>query len=300
MSKKITISEIAPRDGWQNIQEYIPLETKRELVEKMLQAGVRRLQIGSFVSPKAIPQMRETGVLTEQILSAHPDAEIFALVPNMYGAKAAVAAGLKEITCVISVSESHNKANVNRTVEESFAQLREIREAFPELRIHLDAATAFGCPFEGETPLDKLLEYLGSAVEAGVDGFDLCDTVGVAYPTQMEGFITAVKNAFPTMPLEVHIHDTRNMGILNTWTAIQCGVDSVQSALGGLGGCPFAPGASGNTSTEDLVYMLHKSGYETGIDFDALLSAAKYMRSVVNGNYSGHHINIGSKPCLNN
>jgi len=298
MGSQITIAEIAPRDGWQNVKEYIPTETKIDLICQMIDAGVTRIQAGSFVSPKAIPQMLDAREVFSAVLERYPTTNVFALVPNMRGAQDAVECGLKEISVVVSVSQSHNKANINRTVDESFQQLKEIRESFPGIILNLDVATAFGCPFEGETSLESLLRYLDKAADIGVNSFDLCDTIGVAYPVQVERFIQEVRKSFPRMPLEIHIHDTRNMGIVNTWVAIQQGITNVQTALGGLGGCPFAPGASGNTSTEDLVYMLQKNGVETGIDFEKLMKSARYMRSIVDGNYSGHQININTtQPC---
>lgn len=293
--KRISITEVAPRDGWQSIREYIPLERKLELIEQMLDAGISRIQAGSFVSPKAIPQMQDARELFETLLQRRPDKNIYALVPNLRGAQTAAECGLKEITTVISVSEAHNKANINRTVSESMEGLAKIRETFPDMVLNLDVATAFGCPFQGKTSLESLMGYLKRATDIGIDGINLCDTIGVAYPAQVSEYVTAVKKEYPNMPLEIHIHDTRGMGMLNTWEAITSGVDRIQTALGGLGGCPFAPGASGNTSTEDVVYMLHRNGFDTGIDFDKLLEAAKHMKSLVVGNYSGHHINISAK-----
>lgn len=291
---RISITEVAPRDGWQSVCGILPTEHKLDLIELMVQAGVRHIQLGSFVSPKAIPQMADVRRLVQTLIGRHPKAAFSALVPNLYGARAAVESGLREITCVISVSESHNKANLNLSLARSFDELARIRAQFPALRIHLDAATAFGCPFEGRTSLDKLMPFLERAVRIGVDGIDLCDTIGVAHPSQIACYVSAVQRAFPNMHLAVHIHDTRNMGMLNTWTAIHAGVTSVQTALGGLGGCPFAPGASGNTATEDLVYLLEREGYDTGISFSKLLAAAKRMHETVAGNYSGHHLNIGA------
>jgi len=294
---QITITEIAPRDGWQNVNEYIPLETKLDLIDRMFAAGIQRMQAGSFVSPKAIPQMKDAKELFASVLARYPERSIFALVPNLQGARAAVECGLKEITNVISVSESHNKNNTNRTVAESMAQLAEIRETFPNLALGLDVATAFGCPFEGETSLEALMGYLAQASKVKLDSITLCDTVGVAYPAQVKRFVEAVRRELPQVSLEIHIHDTRNLGMLNTWTAVECGVTHVQTSLGGLGGCPFAPGASGNTATEDFVYLLDKEGISTGIDFDKLLAAAVQMHSVVNGNYSGHQLTITNTVC---
>lgn len=298
MGKKVKVVEIGPRDGFQNVKEFIPTETKLKIIDGIIQAGYKKVQITSFVSPKAIPQMKDAKEVTETVLGKYEGVDFFALVPNFYGANSAVEAGLKEITPVISLSESHNMNNVKRTVAQSIEELKKIRQTFPDIKITQDIATVFGCPFEGEMSVDALLELIGKLREIGIHAFTLCDTVGMAYPTLVEKVFRTVKKEFPEDEFNVHIHDTRNMGILNSYMALQNGADSVQAAIGGLGGCPFAPGATGNTSSEDLVYMLNKCGYDTGIDFDKLLETAKYAKSVIDGNFSGHQINIPEKPCV--
>lgn len=291
--KHVQVVEVGPRDGFQSIQAYIPAETKLEVIRGIYSAGVKKIQITSFVSPKAVPQMRDAAEIVEKSLQRFPDATLFALVPNFKGAELAVKAGLREVSTVVSLSESHNKANVGRTVEESLAGVDKILQSFPELKVGLDIATAFGCPFEGDMPTSKLIALLGRLYDMGIRSFTLCDTVGVAYPQKIRTVMREARAAFADAAFGIHIHDTRNMGILNSYVGLQAGADSVQAALGGLGGCPFAPGASGNTATEDLVYMLEKEGFDTGIDFEKLLSAAKYLHTNVAGNYSGHHISIG-------
>lgn len=300
MGVKVNVVEIGPRDGFQSVKEFIPTEVKEKIIDGVISAGFKKVQITSFVSPKAIPQMRDAKQVTEYVLSKYGDTgvQFFALVPNFYGAKSAYEAGLREITPVMSLSESHNKNNVKRTKQQSLDEIAKIRQSFPDLRITQDIACVFGCPFEGEMSVDALLELIGKLDAIGVDAYTLCDTIGVAYPTQVEKVFKAVQAAFPGKEFNVHIHDTRNMGILNSLVALKCGAHSAQAAVGGLGGCPFAPGATGNTSSEDLVYMLNKCGYDTGIDFDKLLEAAKYEYSVVRGNYSGHHIHISKHPCV--
>lgn len=295
---KVKVVEIGPRDGFQNVKEFIPTETKLKIIDGIVQAGFKKIQITSFVSPKAIPQMRDAKEVAEQVLDKYTGVDFFALVPNLYGAKNAVACGLKEVTPVISLSESHNKNNVKRTREESIEEIRRIREEFPQLRITQDIACVFGCPFEGEMSVDALVELIGKLKNVGVDAFTLCDTIGVAYPTLIQKVFKTVKEAFPGTEFNAHIHDTRNMGIINSYVALQSGADSVQAAIGGLGGCPFAPGATGNTSSEDLVYMLNKCGYDTGVDFDILLRTAKFAKHEIDGNFSGHHINISEHPCV--
>ena len=295
---KAKVVEIGPRDGFQNVKEWIPTETKIKIIKGLIQSGFQKIQITSFVSPKAIPQMKDAAEVTQEIISSHPDVQLFALVPNYHGAKSAAEAGLKEITPVISLSESHNMANVKRTVDQSLDEMKRIRQDFPDIRMTQDIACVFGCPFEGEMPIEALLELVGKLRRIGVDAFTLCDTVGMAYPTLIKKVFEAVKKEFPGVEFNAHIHDTRNMGIINSYLALQYGADSVQTAVGGLGGCPFAPGATGNTSSEDLIYMLNKCGYDTGVDFDQLLAVAKFAKSQINGNYSGHQINIPEHPCV--
>ena len=295
---KVKLVEVGPRDGFQNVKTFIPTEVKLRMIEGLVQAGFKKIQITSFVNQKAIPQMKDAAVVAGAVLEQYEGVDFFALVPNFYGAKAAVEAGLMEIGPVISLSESHNKANVKRTVEESLEEMKKIRHTFPDIRMTQDIACVFGCPFEGEMEIEKLLELVGRLKTIGIDAFTLCDTVGLAYPTLIESVFQAVRSEFPGVEFNAHIHDTRNMGILNSYIALQNGADSVQTAIGGLGGCPFAPGASGNTSSEDLVYMLNHCGYDTGIDFEILMNTARFARENIAGNYSGHQINISPNPCI--
>lgn len=294
--KSIDIIEVGPRDGFQNLKSFLPTEQKVDLIERLLGCGIRHIQITSFVSPKAIPQMSDAAEVCKAVLSRHSmqELDLYALVPNLRGAQAAWNAGLRKVNNVISLSATHNKANINRTHDESFAELALIREQMPELEVVLDAATAFGCPFEGKyLDFKPLLAYLRRAYDLGVRTFNLCDTVGLADPMQVRKIVSAVREAFPDVRIEIHIHDTRAMGLVNTLAAIEAGVDGVQSTLGGLGGCPFAPGASGNTSTEDMVYMLTEMGYDTSIDVTALISAAKYEYHLIpEGIFSGHLLHI--------
>lgn len=290
----VNIVEVGPRDGFQSVKEFIPTDMKIKIIEGLIEAGVKKIQCGSFVSPKAIPQMKDAKEIFEFFLNSHKadHVDFFALVPNYKGAQNAYDTGVREISYVISVSESHNKANVNKSHDESFAELEKIIHDFPDLKICIDVATAFGCPFEGETSLESLMKFIERGYKLGIRIFTLCDTVGVAYPTQVKLFVNSVLEKFADCKFEIHIHDTRNMGIVNSLIAIENGITNVQTALGGLGGCPFAPGASGNTSTEDLVYMLEKMNISTGVSFDKLLNVAKFQKENIKGNYSGHHINI--------
>lgn len=293
--KHVEIADISPRDGFQNVGEFIETKTKIKIVEGLIEAGLKRIQLTSFVSPKAIPQMCDAGELCSYFLNKYPQIDFFVLVPNAIGMERAVEAGVREISMVISVSEKHNMANVRRTVSDSFSELAVIREKYPDVILNLDAAMAFGSPFEEKITMEAIQNYVGRAVKIGVDSINLCDTVGLAVPTLVESTLEKLFEQFGDDFFDIHIHDTRNMGMINTYTAIKKGVRRVQTTLGGLGGCPFAPGATGNTATEDLVYMLERMGYETGIDFEKLMETARFLKESVPGNYSGHQIMVNQK-----
>jgi len=296
--QKIEVFEVGPRDGFQNQKVYIPEENKIKIIDAIAASGVKNIQVTSFMSPKAIPQMIDSTNVAKYCVEKYPDLHLTCLVPNLRGADNAYAAGLRSMFCVVSLSETHNKRNINRTHEESMRGFMDIREKYPDVHISLDLATTFGCPFEGKADTKTVVDFIRTYVEAGVDEVDLCDTIGVANPKQVREIINAVRDVFPTLPLQVHIHDTRNMGMVNTLAAIEAGVTKVQSTLGGLGGCPFAPGASGNLATEDLVYMLNNMGYETGIDFDRILAAARLEKELLGeGNFSGHQMTINTPQC---
>ncbi|MDN0045571.1 hydroxymethylglutaryl-CoA lyase [Megasphaera hexanoica] len=291
--KKIDIYEVGPRDGFQNIKEYIPEATKKEIIDGLIASGIKHIEITSFVSPKAIPQLRDAQDIAKACLETYPDVDFLALVPNLRGAQTAADVGIQRIAYVVSLSESHNKANINRTHEQSYEALKEIMTQCPQLDIILDLATTFGCPFEGKFLPEQVVEFLKQYVELGVKQVCLCDTIGIANPRQVKDIIAAVWEAYPQLDLQVHIHDTRNMGVACTLAAIEAGVTKVQSTLGGLGGCPFAPGASGNLATEDLVYTLNEMGYDTGVQFEPILQLAKQeVKAIPTGVYSGHHIRI--------
>lgn len=293
---KVEIYEVGPRDGFQNIAEYIPLEEKFKVIEGLLEAGVKHIQITSFVSPKAIPQMKDAVELSKICVEKYPEADFFALVPNLRGAKTAWESGIKSVSYVVSLGEKHNQANIRRSHDESFAELLKILEAYPEMDVCLDLATTFGCPFEGKKSANEVVEFLKPYVETGIKTVNLCDTIGVANPAQVRETIKAVQKEYPSLDLLVHIHDTRNMGMVNTLAAIEQGVNKVQSTLGGLGGCPFAPGASGNLATEDMVFMLTEMGYEMNMDIPKMVELAKYQATVIpNGQFSGHLFTIQNK-----
>ena len=292
MSKKANIVEIGPRDGFQSVKEFIPTPFKLEIIDGLVRAGLKRIQCTSFVSPKHIPQMSDAGEVARTVVQKYPETSFFALVPNFRGAQAAVEAGLREVNPVMSLSVSHNQANVNRTHEQSLEEFARIRQEFPDLVLSPDIATVFGCPFEGRMSPAALIDLMGKIYDLRVDSITLCDTIGVAHPSQIAEVMRLARNAFPSRGINLHIHDTRNLGIVNSLEGIKHGADSVQTSIGGLGGCPFAPGATGNTATEDLAYLLEREGYDTGINLAILMDTARKLHDRVIGNYSGHQVNI--------
>lgn len=305
MSSYIDIVEVGPRDGFQNLKQLLSTNQKIDIIERLLACGMKHLQITSFVSPKAIPQMHDAAEVCAAILGNHQNEKLnlYALVPNLRGAQMAYQAGLRRVNTVISLSASHNRANINRTHHQSFEELSAIRTKFPDMDVVLDIATAFGCPFEGKYhDSAPLMDFIQRGISCGVTCVNLCDTVGLSDPAQVRRVVRLVKENFPTLRVEIHIHDTRGMGLVNTLAAIEAGVHGVQATLGGLGGCPFAPGASGNTATEDLVHMLHEMGYDTGIDLEALIQTSRYQHQMAeSGVFSGHllHLQPSTGGCCN-
>lgn len=299
MNRIPELYEVGPRDGFQNQKTYIPKENKIAIIDSLVSAGVKNIQVTSFVSPKAIPQMIDSAEVARYCVEKYPNLNLFALAPNLRGAQNAYDAGIRSISYVVSLSKSHNKANINRTHEQSLDEYKRIRDSLPDMHVCLDLATTFGCPFEGKSATtDDILSFIESYRNEGLTEVDLCDTIGVANPAQIREVVYAVKKEFPSMEFQVHIHDTRNMGMVNTLAAIEAGVTKCQATLGGLGGCPFAPGASGNLASEDLIYMLTDMGYDTGIDIEALINAAKLERQLLGeGNFSGHLMNIEKSVC---
>ena len=280
---RVTIVEVAPRDGFQAVKPLIPTPRKIEITEALGTCGFERLEVGAFVSPKALPQMADTAeVLASARLPA--GARIQALVPNGRGLSAATTAGVEEICWVVSVSESHNQSNVRRSVADSFADFEQAwAEHADRLFLRFNLATCFDCPFEGRTPEEKVIAAVErivanvSRVEIGI-----CDTTGRAAPNHVHGLFDVLLSRFASdrITFAFHGHDTYNLGVANAIAAYEAGVRVIDGAAAGLGGCPFAPGASGNTASEDLVFAFEHMGIATGIDFERLLGAADMAASV--------------------
>jgi hydroxymethylglutaryl-CoA lyase len=294
LPRRVTICEVGTRDGFQIEPDFIPTEQKIEVVNRLSACGVPRIEVTSFVHPKIIPQLKDAEEVMGRI-TRRPGTVYAALVPNDKGAMRAVDAGADEIHTVVSASESHNLANVNMTIAESLAKLRAVAEVARRASVPVVAgiSTAFGCPFEGEVPLERLKSVGARLVDLGVRGIALADTTGVANPDQVSRTFEHLTPKFPGIEWSLHTHDTRAMAISNILAAMVLGVTSFDASIGGLGGCPFAPGASGNVCTEDLVHCLHAMGVETGIDLDRLIETAKYVERVVGRTLPGQIIKAG-------
>lgn len=292
LPNKVEIIEVGPRDGFQNIPTFIPTNTKLRIIDTLVNSGFKKIQVTSFVHPKAIPQMKDSKEVAETVVEKYPEVTFTALVPNLYGAKSAYDSGIREISCVISASETHNKENINRSINESFEELAKIRSELNDVRIKLDIATAFGCPFEGEIPIQKISDMIDIAYKIGVDYVYLADTIGVANPKQVESVLEHLNKSFPDKNIGLHMHDTRGMGLANILTALQKGYTIFESAAGGLGGCPFAPGAAGNIATEDLVNMLESMGITTNIKLDKLYDSTNLIKEHIKHNLTSHMANV--------
>jgi len=280
----VDILEVGPRDGLQNLREVLETKQKIELIGRLFASGLNHIQLGAFVSPRAVPQFADVQEVARTVTAAHPGVRFSALVPNLKGAADALSCGVRELSFVFSVTEAHNIRNVNKTIGESLAELAAIMELLsghPEAEVTADLATSFGCPYEGRVPADQVLHHVGQAHRLGVRRITLCDTVGYGSPRQVADIVTRCRDAFPDTTFRCHFHDTRGLGLANTLAAVGSGILSFDASVGGPGGCPFAPGATGNVATEEMAFMLSEMGIETGVDLPALLLTAGYVREIL-------------------
>ena len=282
-SQTILISEVGPRDGLQSIEAIMPTEAKKAWIQAEAAAGVREIEVGSFVPAQLLPQLADTAEVVA-FARTIPGLTVAALVPNLRGAQDAVKAGAHKITLPLSVSETHSQANLRKTHEQAFEEVRRIVEFLgdvaPDKRPHFEGglSTAFGCTLEGFVPERKVLETGVKLMELGCDEVGLSDTTGYANPAQTKRLVTLLRAEVGEEAMTgVHLHNTRGLGLANALAALEAGVTTLDSSLGGLGGCPFAPGASGNIVTEDLAFMLDSMGYETGVNLPALLEVRKIL-----------------------
>jgi hydroxymethylglutaryl-CoA lyase len=280
--QRLFIQEVATRDGFQNEAVFIDTEAKIALVDQLSECGYAKIEVTSFTSPKAIPALKDAEAVMHRIV--RKDSVIYTvLVPNIRGAERALSCKVDEVNLVMSVSESHNRRNLRMTREESFAQLREVIGVVKQapVDINVSLSTAMGCPMEGDIPVAEVLDWIGRFADLGVHGVTLCDTTGMAYPSQVRELSRKARERFAALELTLHFHNTRGLALANTLAALAAGIDRFDSSLGGLGGCPYAPGATGNVCTEELVHMLELEGYDTGVNLDGILAAAAQLPGLI-------------------
>lgn len=279
--KKVDIREVCLRDGLQ-IEAPIPLAAKIGILEAIVATGVREVEATAFVSPSKVPALADAAELAAQ-LYRFPDVEFSALVASPNGAKRATAAGLTSIEYVVSASDAHSRANVGRDTAEATAAIADVTRIAHDhgARVEVIIATAWDCPFDGPTAPRRVIEIASAAAELGVDRIAIADTIGTTTPHRVTTLIEQIHPVIGELPLGAHFHNTRGAGLASAYAAVQSGVTRLDAAVGGLGGCPFAPGASGNIATEDLVYLLRDSGIEVDVDLDAAIAAARVAQDAV-------------------
>jgi hydroxymethylglutaryl-CoA lyase len=278
----VTIVEVGPRDGLQNESAAVSAEHKIEFINRLSASGLRVIEVAAFVSPRWVPQMADAEAVLRGI-GRKDGVRYAALVPNLRGLERAHAAGVDEIGIFAAASESFSHENINQSIAESLASYRQVCSRAQEfgIRVRAYVSTAFGCPFEGDVPAKRVAEVSEALVSMGAFEVAVSDTIGIAHPGQVPQVVGAVAERVPIERIALHFHDTRGMALANVLTALDLGIATFDASAGGLGGCPYAPGATGNLSTEDLVYMLQGLEIHTGIDLDALLDASAYIESHV-------------------
>jgi hydroxymethylglutaryl-CoA lyase len=280
-ARKVRIREVGPRDGFQSWPEFVPTEQKLEIIRLLIEAGVREMETTSFVSPKAIPQMRDA----PEVLAAVPRTGCLhcPLVPNLKGATLALGSGADQLVVVISASDAHNLANVRRTIDESLSDLRGIFKLARERAKPVvgSIAVAFGCPYQGDVPEEDVFRLADAYISGGAASVVLADTTGMATPPRVARLVNSFTRRFPDIPYSLHFHNNRGTAMANLYAALEAGAEAFDAALGGIGGCPNVPQAAGNLATEDVVYMLEDMGCDTGIDLMKLIAAALRLEAIL-------------------
>ena len=302
MSQSVEIIDVTPRDGIQNEDKILDTDAKLKMVDYAINAGASRIEVTSFVNPKRVPQMADADAVCER-LPHKQDCQYIGLALNRRGFERATAAGLDEVNYVVVASETFSQRNqatdTYRGIKDFNDLAREAQSAGTKARVGVTIAAAFGCPFEGEMPLERLLDVVKGCMAAEPFELAIADTIGVATPTDIRQRIDAIKQLYPDIPLRLHLHNTRNTGIANAWAAVEAGVAALDSSFGGVGGCPFAPRATGNIATEDLGYMLERSRVNTGVDLDVSIEAAEFVEQSLEKTIPGMVMKAGKFPVKN-
>ncbi|MEF2547055.1 hydroxymethylglutaryl-CoA lyase [Aurantimonas sp. E1-2-R+4] len=293
---RIEICEVGPRDGFQIEKPFIPTERKIEIVNGLIDAGLRKVQVTSFVSPRAVPQLADAAEVLAGI-DKRPGVVLTALVPNARGAERAAETQLDIMGLFCSASEAHSRKNVNASIDETLARFPPVVEIATAAgkRVQGGVATAFGCPFEGDVPPESVVRIARFYRDLGLVDLNLGDTTGMATPATVKALLAALREGVPEMKITLHFHNTRGVGLANVMVGLAEGVNRYDSSIGGLGGCPFAAGATGNICTEDLVYLLEESGYETGIDLERLIDVAKRTEAILGRELPGQVMKAGPR-----
>ena len=280
--RRLYIQEVVTRDGFQAENTFIPTEEKIALINRLSRAGYAKIEVSSFTSPKAIPMLADAEAVMKGIERV-PGVEYTVLIPNLKGAERAISVGVDEFNLVMSVSEEHNKANLKMACKDSFVALSSVIDLAHanKIPINISLSTSFGCPMSGITSLDELMYWIDRFAAVGVRGITICDTTGMANPAQVQAVCEAAQSKYPHLQWTLHFHNTRGMGLANALAAVNSGINRFDSSLGGLGGCPYAPGATGNICTEEMVHMFDLMGFDTQIDIDALLACSKDLQSLI-------------------
>lgn len=295
---RIYFNDVVTRDGFQIEPNFIPTDDKVKLIDELSDCGFAKIEVTSFTSPRAIPMLRDAEEVMGRIRRA-PGVEYTVLVPNLRGAERALESKADEFNLVMSTSETHNLANLRMGREKSFAGLSEVvKYVDGRTPINVSLSTAFGCPMEGDVPQNVVEGFVQRFADLGVRGVTICDTTGMAHPAQVATMANDLQKKFPELQLTFHFHNTRGMGLANVLAAVQSGITRFDGSLGGLGGCPYAPGASGNISSEDAIHMLDAMGYDTGIDIPKLLQLAKELPMIVGHEVPGQVAKAGSTYAL--
>jgi hydroxymethylglutaryl-CoA lyase len=297
-SHRVEIVEVGPRDGLQSESRVLPTSAKVEFVRRLVNAGLRRIEVASFVNPKRVPQMADAEGVMEALAQAPPAAQYIGLILNRRGFDRARAAGCTEIGMAIAASETFSQRNQGCSVDEGVAAWLDVAQAAREsgIRAQVTISVAFGCPFEGEVPVARVRDLAMKLAEGSPDEIAVADTIGVAVPTQVTSLIGLLRESLPATKLRAHFHNTRNTGLANAYAAVESGVQALDASCGGIGGCPFAPAATGNIPTEDLIYMLHRMGIETGVDLPSLLETSRWLQETLQHPVPGMVVKAGLFP----
>lgn len=284
----VTIIDVSPRDGFQNDPKPVSAEEKTRLIRMLIDAGIRRVEVTSFVHPAKVPQMADASQVLKAV-SSFDDIEAIALVPNLKGYERSREHRLTEVNWVSSATEVFNQKNIGMSISENLEQFKSIvcKAREDNVKTSFSIAVSFGCPYQGEVAEDDVVEIIRQAKEAGADRIAIADTIGIAVPDQVERLMEKVLKIAGETPVAIHLHDTRGYGSANAYAAYKAGIRIFETAVSGIGGCPFAPGAAGNLATEDLVYLFERMNIKTGVDFDKLLDAADFAASLSSKNPLG-------------